>query len=117
MALEHLSPGQTQALVPEGPLPTEFETRALFKSRDLEVIRLLMPEGRRMVDHRVDGEITLWCVKGCIDVGSHPLSSENPRPTARLMEGEMLYLLGGEPHHLLAVVSSVVILTIALRKN
>lgn len=117
MALEHLSPGHTQVLLPEGPLPTEFESRALFKSRDLEVIRLLMPEGRRMVDHRVNGEITLLCLKGCVDVGSHPLGSEHPRPKARLKEGEMLYLLRGEPHHLLAVVSSVVILTIALRND
>ncbi len=117
MALEHLLPGQTEALVPEGPLPAEFESRALFKSQDLEVIQLLMPEGRRMVDHRVNGEITLFCVRGCVDVGSHPVDSEHPRPKARLKEGEMLYLLRGEPHHLLAVVSSVVILTIALRND
>ena len=42
MALDHLLPGQTQALVPEGPLPTEFESRALFKGEDLEVMLLLM---------------------------------------------------------------------------
>ncbi len=117
MALEHLLPGQTQALLPEGVLPTEFESRALFKSQDLEVIQLLMPEGRRMVNHRVNGEITLYCAKGCVDVGSHPIGSEDPRPTARLKEGELMYLQRGEPHHLLAVVSSVVILTIALRAD
>ena len=50
MALDHLLPGQTQALIPEGPLPTEFESRALFKGEDLEVMLLLMPEGRRMLD-------------------------------------------------------------------
>ncbi|MDO5692544.1 MAG: hypothetical protein Q4G70_08675 [Pseudomonadota bacterium] len=117
MALERLQPGQTQALIPEGPLPTEFESRALFKGEDLEVILLLMPEGRRMLDHRVDGEITLQCLKGCVDVISHALDEPDPRPKARLSEGHMLYLQGGEPHQLLAVVSSVVLLTIALRKN
>ena len=115
MALDHLLPGSTQALVPEGPLPTEFESRALFKGQDLEVIQLLMPEGRRMLDHRVEGEITLQCVKGCVDVISHALDSADPRPKARLAEGELLYLQRGEPHQLLAVVASVVVLTIALR--
>ncbi len=117
MALEHLMPGRTQALLPEGPLPAEFESRALFKSQDLEVIQLLMPEGRRMVDHRVKGDITLYCAKGCVDVISHPLDSADPRPKARLRQGELMYLKRDEPHNLLAVVASVVILTIALRAD
>lgn len=117
MALEHLLPGQTQALVPEGALPAEFESRALFKSQDLEVILLLMPEGRRMLNHRVNGEITLQCLKGCVDVISHALDSPDPRPKARLAEGELMYLQRGEPHQLLAVVGSVVLLTIALLKE
>ena len=117
MALDHLLPGQTRALVPTEPLPAEFESRALFKAQDLEVIQLLMPEGRRMLDHRVDGEITLQCMKGCVDVISHPVGSPDPRPKARLTEGELLYLGRGEPHQLLAVVSSVVLLTIALQAN
>ena len=115
MALEHLLPGQTQALIPEGPLPTEFESRALFKGQDLEVIQLLMPEGRRMLDHRVDGEITLLCLKGCIQVISHEVGNEDPRPKVRVAKGELLYLKRGEPHQLFAVVSSVVLLTISLR--
>jgi len=115
MALEHLLPGQTRPLIPEGPLPAEFESRALFKSQDLEAILLMMPEGRRMVNHRVSGEITLQCLKGCVDVISHPLDSPDPRPKARLPEGELMYLQRGEPHQLLAVVESVVLLTIALR--
>ena len=117
MALEHLLPGKTQSLLPERPLPAEFESRALFKGQDLEVIQLLMPEGRRMLDHRVDGEITLQCLKGCVDVISHAVGEPDPRPKARLTEGELMYLKRGEPHQLLAVVASSVLLTIALRKN
>ena len=117
MALDHLLPGQTQALIPEGPLPTEFESRALFKGEDLEVMLLLMPEGRRMLDHRVDGEITMQCIKGGVDVISPALGEPDPRPKARLTEGELMHLHRGEPPQLLAVVGSVVLLTIALRKN
>ena len=117
MALEHLAPGQTQALLPDRALPTGFESRALFKGQELEVIQLLMGEGQRMLDHRVDGEITLQCLKGCVDVISHPVGSHDPRPKARLTEGELLYLGRGEPHQLLAVVSSVVLLTIALQAH
>ncbi|QTD44457.1 hypothetical protein [Ottowia testudinis] len=117
MSLEHLLPGQTQAILPDGPLPAAFESRALFKGRDLEVILLHMPEGERMLDHKVNGEITLQCLKGCVQVISHEVGNEDPRPKARLAEGELLYLQGGEPHQLFAVVASVVLLTIALRGN
>ena len=117
MALEHLSPGQSMALVPEGALPATFKSRALHKGEDLEIIQLLMPEGQRMLDHKVDGEITLQWVKGCVDVISHALDSADPRPKARLTEGDLLYLQPGEPHQLLAVVASVVLLTIALRRK
>ena len=117
MALEHLLPGQTQTILPEGPLPAGFESRALFKSSDLEVILLLMPEGHRMPDHRVDGEITLQCLKGCIQVISQEVGSADPRAKVRLAEGELMFLQGGEPHQLVAVVASAVLLTIALRSN
>jgi quercetin dioxygenase-like cupin family protein len=117
MALEHLLPGQAHALVPEGPLPAGFESRALFKSRDLEVMVLVMPEGHRMPDHRVDGEITLQCLKGCLQIISQEAGNPDPRPKVRLAEGELMYLQGGEPHQLVAVVASVVLLTIALRGN
>ncbi len=117
MALQHLLPGKTMALMPTGPVPAEFESRALFKSQDLEVILLSMPEGRRMLDHRVDGEITLQCLKGCVQVISQAVDRARPRPKARLAEGELLYLQRGEPHQLLAVVASVVLLTIALREK
>ena len=115
MALEHLSPGQTEAVLPEGALPAEFESRSLFKGQDLQVIRLLMPEGRHMLDHHVDGEIVLQCVKGCVDVISQAVGAAAPRPASRLNAGELLYLKRGEPHELLALAASVVLLTIALR--
>ena len=115
MALQHLSPGQPQALLPERPVPAEFESRALFKGQDLEVIRLLMPAGRHMLAHRVDGEITLQCLQGRVEVGSAELPSGQTRPTARLDAGELLFMQRGDPHELRAVLPSVVILTIALR--
>ena len=115
MALEHLMPGQSQALWPGAPMPAEFESRALFKSRDLTVIRLLMPEGRRMLEHLVEGDITLHCVRGSVEVGSRARDTGQARPSTRLAEGELLYLQGGESHDLLALAPSVVILTIALR--
>ena len=117
MALDHLLPGQAQALMPEGPLSAGFEARALFKSRDLEVIQLRMAEGQRMPDHRVDGEITLQCLKGCVQVISQAVGSPEPRPKVRLAEGELMYLQRDEPHQLMAVVDCVVLLTIALRAN
>ena len=107
MAIAHAQPGQP--IESHGfPAPAVAEQSvALFKSRDLEVIRLVLAQGRSMPPHRVPGDITIHCLSGLIEVGlgeSHP----------RLLAGQMMYLPGGAVHDVKALSDSRVLLTIAL---
>lgn len=59
MAIPHASPGDVIDVRPLGPEFAGARSHALFKSEDLELIRLVMPAGESMPPHAVAGEITL----------------------------------------------------------
>jgi len=84
-----------------------LSSTALFKSRDLEVIRLLMGTGKGMPPHRVPGEITIQSVSGHLEVGL----DDGP---AVLQPGQMLYLKGDAMHSVTALTDACALLTIAL---
>jgi quercetin dioxygenase-like cupin family protein len=107
MAIPHIHPGQPvdiAAAVATGTL----NASALFKSRDLEVIRLLIPAGKGLPPHRVPGEITVQCVSGQIEIG---LDGGN----AQLAPGQLLYLTGDAMHSVLAITDACALVTIALQ--
>jgi quercetin dioxygenase-like cupin family protein len=109
MAIPHAAPGQ---VVDIGPLGTSLEqatTVALFKSHDLEVIRLVLRAGRSLPPHKVPGEITVQCVEGAIDVRCEGTSHV-------LRAGQLLYLPGNVLHSVGALEDSSALVTIALRK-
>ena len=107
MAISHAVSGQVTDLLPAaGPL-TESRTVAIFKCRVMEVMRLVLPEGKTMAPHSVKGDITVQCVAGEINFFAN---GEVRRMTA----GQLLWLEGGVEHSLTAVVDAQVLLTIAL---
>lgn len=108
MALPHAQPGQAVDLRPLGPRLAETRTHALFKAQDLEVMRLVLRAGQSLPVHQVPGEITVQCLEGCVE-----LTSDGQRH--RLQPGEMLFLPGGMPHDVRALVDSSALVTIALR--
>jgi quercetin dioxygenase-like cupin family protein len=106
MALTHILPGQATHIA--APVtPGAFSATALFKSRDLEVIRLLIPAGKGMPPHRVPGEITVQCVSGQVEIGLDD-------STALLEPGQLLYLAGDAMHSVRAVTDTCALVTIAL---
>jgi quercetin dioxygenase-like cupin family protein len=110
MAIPHADPGKAIDVGPLGAgLPGE-KTVALFKSDDLEVIRLVLTAGKSFPPHKVPGEITVQCIEGKLDITadgkSHLLSA-----------GQLLYLPGGVMHAVLALEDSSALVTIALRKS
>ena len=106
MAISHAQPGQPVD-VSETASPGVLTSTALFKSRDLEVIRLLMGAGKGMPPHRVPGEITIQCLSGQIEIGL----DDGP---AVLQPGQMLYLEGDAMHSVLALTDACALVTIAL---
>ena len=69
MAIPHASPGDVIDVRPLGAALAGARSHALFKSADLEVIRLVLLRGDQMPPHAVPGEITLQCIEGQLDRG------------------------------------------------
>jgi quercetin dioxygenase-like cupin family protein len=95
-------------LGPLGAQLAERKTTALFKSRDLEVIRLVLPQGGELPPHKVPGEITIHCIEGSLDI----ILGAEVRP---LGAGELLFLAGGVMHGVRSKAPSSALVTIALR--
>ncbi|USX25307.1 cupin domain-containing protein [Oxalobacteraceae bacterium OTU3CINTB1] len=108
MALEHAKPGEVIALTHAGEDVSTFSSIALTKTEQIELIRLVLPAGKEMPEHHVKGEITFQCLSGEIAFITRGESTT-------VKAGEMLYLQGGAPHAVRALVDSVALLTIVLR--
>lgn len=107
MALNHLESGDIANLHANGADAVSGQSVALFKSDQLEVIRLVLPAGRAMPMHAVPGEITVQCLAGSIEF-------DMPGRKQRLQAGQLLFLKGGEPHGLLGLEDASVLVTIVL---
>ena len=107
MAIPHAQPGQPIRLLPAGDAPGAEHTTALFKTSDLEVIRLVLRAGQSFPPHRVAGSITVQCLAGAIDF------TVDDRYVA-LRAGELLYLAGGALHGLTGIEDATALVTIAL---
>ena len=107
MALPHATSGQLIDIRPLGPRITTAVSNALFKTPQLELMRLVLPQGKGMPEHAVHGPVTIQCIEGAIELHAH-------ETTQTLRAGELVYLAGGEPHALHALEDSSVLLTLLL---
>lgn len=107
MALPHAQPGQVVDVSPLGARMAEKKTVALFKSDDLEVMRIVLKAGGSLPPHNVPGEITIQCVEG-----EFLISMDGTDRSLRA--GQLLYLRGGTLHDLRAVQDSSALVTVAL---
>ena len=107
MAIPHAEAGDTIDVRPLGSTLAEQATQTLIKTAHLEVIRLVLPKGKEIAEHKVDGEITVHCLEGRVVFTARGCSQE-------LVAGQMLFLAGGDPHAVRAVDDSSVLVTILL---
>ncbi|WP_395699589.1 cupin domain-containing protein [Aquabacterium sp.] len=108
MALEHAIAGVPLDVRPLADRLAETPSAALFKSKDLEVMRLVLRAGKSLPVHQVPGEITIQCIEGSLAI---PL----PASVVTLRAGELLFLAAGTPHGVQAVTDTSALVTIALR--
>lgn len=108
MALSHAVPGQALDVRPLGERLPDERTTALFKSRDLEVIRLVLPAGKSLPLHKVPGDITIHCLEGSLDLAL-------AGTTVRLEAGELMFLAGETMHGVRALADATALVTIALK--
>jgi quercetin dioxygenase-like cupin family protein len=107
MAQPHAASGDVVDIGPLSPTLADHVTTAILKSAQLELVRLVLPSGKAMREHRVSGEITVQCFEGLIEFTT-------PTASRRLGPGQLIHLQGGEPHSLLALADSMALLTICL---
>jgi quercetin dioxygenase-like cupin family protein len=110
MAIPHARSGQIVDILPyDGTLPSA-QSYALFKSDQLEVMRVVLPAGKAFPPHRVAGEITVQCLEGRIDFSVDGVSQE-------LRAGQLMHLEGGVMHGLVGIEDSSALVTIVLCKT
>lgn len=109
MSIQHARPNEIVQL-PLGPALANSKSTTLVKSDDLELIRLVLPAGKKIPLHKAPGEITVQCLEGRISFTAESIEQE-------LKPGQLLYLQVGEPHALYAIEDSSVLVTILLCKK
>jgi quercetin dioxygenase-like cupin family protein len=82
----------------------------LVRAKDVEVIRLIVPAGKEISEHKAKGEIVVHCLEG--QVGFTAFGK-----TQILEAGRLLYLPTGEPHAVKGVEDASLLLTILLPKG
>ena len=110
MSLIHAKPNEVIDVRPWGEQLADHKTATLFKSEQIEVLRLVLPAGKVIAEHRAPGEMTIHCVEGCIAFTAAGKTQE-------LTGGQMLYLMRGEPHALEAREPSSALVTIVLAQT
>lgn len=102
MALAHVEPGASRNLLHE---PQTAKSTALVKTDAFEAINLVVPQGRIIAPHEVEGPITLYCIKGRVALVLEEKEVE-------MQTGDWLHLEGGITHGLRGVEEARLILTI-----
>jgi len=107
MATPRVTQGELIDVRPLGNALRDSKSITLLRTNHLEVVRLVLPAGKHIPEHRAPGEITVQCLEGVVKFRTGAI--------AQLMRsGDMLFLLGGEPHWLEAVESASVLVTLYL---
>ena len=107
MSIPHAQSGQAIQVAPFGRELGQQRTVALFKSTQLEVMRLVLLAGKAMPEHKLSGEITIQCIEGKLDINVEGVST-------MLQAGELMFLVGAVPHSVTALADASALVTIVL---
>ncbi|MGP1628680.1 MAG: cupin domain-containing protein [Giesbergeria sp.] len=107
MALTHTPSSKIIRIAPLGPALATSVSSAILKANELEVIRIVVPQGKTLPQHQVPGEITLLCIEGEVE-----LKTEGAVQV--LAAGDFVHLQGGAAHALTGHTDASLLLTISL---
>ncbi|TWT74335.1 cupin domain-containing protein [Allorhodopirellula solitaria] len=110
MATPHAQAGEIIDVRPLGDKLQESKTQALLKTDNIEALRLVLPAGKKIAEHKAPGEITVQCLEGAIQFTS-------PSGTQTMLAGDLLFLHAAELHAVEAIEDSSVLVTILLHKT
>ena len=108
MSINHANPFEIIHLQSLGSKIGSTKTHTLFKTEMMEAIRLVLPAGKHIAEHKAPGEITVHCLEGRVKFRSQGETKE-------LVAGDILYLTAADPHSVEAMEDSSIMVTILLR--
>jgi len=109
MALHHASPGEVVDLATWGEDLPSGGTKAIVKTDDMELIRMVLAAGKEVDTHQVANPIVIHCLSGLIEIDTSGKSE-------RLGAGQLIHLDSNEPHAVRAKEDSQVLLTVVFRR-
>lgn len=107
MATPFASTAHAIDVLPFGARLAGAKTCALFKSEDMEVIRVVLRASQSLPPHKVPGSVSLHCLEGQLEVmlgGSFQA----------LQAGQLMHLPANTPHAVRAIEDTSVLVTIVL---
>jgi quercetin dioxygenase-like cupin family protein len=82
-------------------------TKTLAKTEKLEIIRLIVPAGKELPEHKTRGALIVHCLEGRVALTALG-------KTQNLQSGQLLYLPVGEPHSVKGLQDASLLLTLLL---
>ncbi|HSQ56437.1 MAG TPA: cupin domain-containing protein [Gemmata sp.] len=110
MAVPHAKPGELVDVRPLGSALASAQTKTLVRAERVEVIRLVVPAGKDIHEHRAKGEIIVQGLEGKV-------AFITSGKTQYLEAGQLLYLPTGEPHSVKGIENASLLLTVLLPKD
>ena len=105
MTVTYQSPNQIMDVRPLGELLFAVKTTTLFETRQVKVVRLILPAGQEVPPHKTPGEMTVLCLEG-------KLAFTVAGTTREIPAGHLLFLEAGAIHAVKALDDSSALLTI-----
>jgi nucleotide-binding universal stress UspA family protein/quercetin dioxygenase-like cupin family protein len=103
-------PGDIVDVRPLGTTLAAAKTKTLAKTDNLEVIRLIVPAGKDIPEHKAKGALVVHCLEGQVAFTAMG-------QTQSLQAGELLHLPPGESHSVRGLRDASLLLTIFLPKR
>jgi quercetin dioxygenase-like cupin family protein len=110
MAIPHAKPGEIVDVRPLGSALASAQTKTLVRAEQVEIIRLVVPAGKEIAEHKAKGEIVVHCLEGRVAFTAFG-------KTQNLETGKLLCLPKGEPHTVKGIENASLLLTVLLPKH
>ncbi len=110
MAIPHAESGQVIDVRPLGSALASAQTRTLIRTSDVEVIRLIVPSGKEIPEHKAKGDIIVQCLEG-------EVAFTYSGKTQNLRSGDLFFLDIGAPHSVQGIENASILLTVLLPKK
>ncbi len=107
MALPHVSSGEVVDIKPFEENFKEAYSFALLRTQHFEVMRLVLPKGKSFPPHHIEGECTIECIEGVLELHAHE--------KVQTMRARQLVFLGPRVEHGLVAQEDASVLVTILR--